>query len=799
MPNLQDSLIYYDCESKNITFLTEVEPIIKIALKNAVIEFKDKLEKISNSDIPQVYFTEYFYNNSESASNSFRLGFLCPEPHKKIYIIFSDITVEKEYTRQITQLIERDELTGLYQKDAFCRRVDTISQNDKAAIADGKYIMLYFDILHFKAVNDIFGKSEGDKLLSYIANYVSGKIKGKGFACRLGGDRFCVFAKPLQMDKLEETLLKFLEKIKGFMPSFKVICNIGVYVTNNELLVASEMIARAILAQAAIKGSYISSINFYTEELRSALLSEQEIVGMMGEALSEKQFVIYFQPQYEHSTKMLVGAEALVRWIHPTKGIISPADFIPIFEKNGFITDLDLYVFSQTCAFQKKCLESKMRIVPISINFSRNDIFAKNIVEEMEKIRSMYDVPAKYLRIEITETSMAGESSFVNQVIKKMHSYGYIVEMDDFGSGYSSLNTLKDVSFDIVKLDMRFLSHESGSNRGGTILSSVIRMAKWLRLPVIAEGVETLEQADFLRSIGCDYIQGYLYSRPLPQFEFESILKENKIGSITQKAKLMETFNATSFWNPESLETLIFSNYVGAAALFDYRDGKLEIIRVNQKYVKEMGMGLTEKEILTLEDPFCTFDEENKKIYIDMIERAIVSEQEEECETWRTIPSNCCDGTELMCFRTQIIMLGKSEGNIIFYAMVRNITREKNLYRTVLDAEKRFKIASEQANIYYWEYDFLSKEMKPCFRCIRDLKCPSILRNFPESALELGIINKDSEKQYLELHEKLKSGVKELEVVLPFTNDGSLFKIRYTTDFDSSGKPIKAYGSAIRV
>lgn len=795
--NLQDSLIYYDCETKNITFLTEVEPIIKMALKNAVIEFKDKLEKISIADTPQVYFTEYFYNNSESTSNSFRLGFLCTEPHKKIYIIFSDITVEKEYTRQITQLIEKDELTGLYQKDAFCRRVDTISQNDKKSIVEGKYVMIYFDILHFKAVNDIFGKSEGDRLLSYIADFIKEKIKGKGFACRLSADRFCVFVKPLFMPKLESTLLNFLEKIKEFMPSFKVICNIGVYVTTNELLVASEMIARAILAQSAIKGSYISSINFYTEELRSALLSEQEIVGMMSEALDEKQFVIYFQPQYEHSTKKLVGAEALVRWIHPTKGIISPADFIPIFEKNGFITDLDLFVFSQACAFQKKCIEKNRKIVPISTNFSRNDIFTKNIVEKMEKIRAIYDVPAKYLRIEITETAMAGESSYVNNIISQLHEHGYIVEMDDFGSGYSSLNTLKDILFDMVKLDMRFLSHESESNRGGTILSAVIRMAKWLRLPVIAEGVETQEQADFLLSIGCDYIQGYLYSRPLPMFEFESILDKNEIGLITQKAKLMETFNATSFWNPDSLETLIFSNYVGGAALFDYQNGILEITRVNKKYLKEMGMNLTEKEILTM-DPFSTFDEENKQIYIDMIERAIESESEEECETWRTIKSDCC-GSELMCFRTQIRMLGKSEGNIIFYAMVRNITREKNMYKAVLDTERRFKIASEQVNIYHWEYDILTKEMKPCFRCIRDFNMAPKMKNYPECIIGDGFINDEYKEKYIDIHKQLESGIENLEMDLTVTKDKIPFKLRYTVDFDSLGKPIKAYGSAVLI
>lgn len=249
---------------------------------------------------------------------------------------------------------------------------------------------------------------------------------------------------------------------------------------------------------------------YYTEKLRENMLGEQEIAGMMNTALEEKQFLLHYQPQYNHSTKRIVGAEALVRWRHPERGLISPGIFIPIFEKNGFITKLDLFVFEQVCVFLKSCMDQKIPIIPISSNFSRQDIFHPDFAELLEEIRKKYEVPAKYLRVEITETAVVGNSAYVNEVVKKLHEYGYIVEMDDFGSGYSSLNVLKDIDLDIIKLDMLFLAEANDNNRGGTILSSIIRMAKWLGMPVIAEGVETLAQADFLSSLGCECVQGYL-------------------------------------------------------------------------------------------------------------------------------------------------------------------------------------------------------------------------------------------------------------------------------------------------
>ena len=350
---------------------------------------------------------------------------------------------------------------------------------------------------------------------------------------------------------------------------------------------------------------------------------------------------------------------------------------------------------------------------------------------------------------------------------------------------------------DIIKLDMLFLSEESNNARGGTILSAVVRMAKWLRVPVIAEGVETLKQADFLLSIGCNYIQGNLYSRPLPEEQYVELITGSTIGETNPQMNLVENLNSCDFWDPKSQETLIFSNYVGGAAIFDYHDGKLEVLRVNKKYLREMGMNLSEKDVIET-DLLSTLDDENKQIYMDMLQRAIDTMEEQECDTWRDLFSPCC-GEDRICIRSSVQVIGKSDSSYLFYAMIHNVTNEMKHYMEILDSERRFKMASEQVNIYYWEYNIATKEMHPCFRCMRDLGFPQVLHNYPESAFEMGVFPPEVHDMYCDWHRQIEEGVKELEAVIPLTEQRIPFRVRYTTEFDEAGRPVKAYGSAALV
>ncbi len=805
-------LIIYECKTKKFRYpsqlqtvykeLSESRPFWELMLENSLSNsksaerFRAKLMEIAESDTPQVYFGEFMIIWEHDTCNWYRVGFVCPDPGKNVYITFTNINDEVADGHKLIQLTEYDGLTGLMNLDAFSKVVEDILSVDIEGAAKGEYALLYLDVLKFKAVNDMFGVEEGDRLLKYIAETIDNTGKTDNVTGRYGSDRFVIFTHTSGQE-LEELVEKILNEITRYDLPFVITCNVGIYVTGEEQLSIDLIIDRALLAQSAIKGSYTKKYNFYTEAMRNAMLSEQEIIGMMAAALEERQFVAYYQPQYNHATGSLVGAEALVRWKHPEKGLISPGVFIPIFEKNGFITKLDLYVFEEVCRFIRKCMDEGLSVVPISVNFSRHDIFQTDFVEKLEESRQKYQIPSQYLRVEITESAIIGGSQLVNEVVGKLHEHGYVVEMDDFGTGYSSLNVLKDIDLDMMKLDMLFLSEKSESKRGGTIISSIVRMAKWLEMPVIAEGVETIEQADFLRSIGCDYIQGYLYSKPLEEKDYREIVANSTIGKKTAEVQFIDTLDAYKFWEPKSLETLIFSNYVGGASIFEYHNGRIEVLRVNQKYLREICLNVTEKEFIAI-NTMSTLDEENRKKYEEALYKAIETGEEQECETWRNYETSCC-GENNVCIRSHLRMIGKSGDTYLFYAMIHNITAEKLYYQEILDSEKRFKMASEQVNIYYWEYDVATKEMRPCFRCMRDLGLPKILYNYPDSAIEMGVFPPEAADMYRDWHRQIENGVKELEAEIPLTEQRVPFRVRYTTEFDSKGHPVKAYGSAAKI
>ncbi len=714
-----------------------------------------------------------------------QVGFAAADPRQQIMLTIREDTA---FGQNCECMVNR--LTGLMNREAFLIRLA------EPGIITGAVV--YFDVQRFKIINSMFGMPEGDRLLGHIAVCIRASLGKRDFACQLNADRFAFYMDGSK-EQVERCVEELFHEIASFGLPFEILCNAGIYLLEGAKPAAGKMLDCAIMAQSQVKGSFTHHFCWYTEALWESLLGDHEITGMMRKALQNREFLVYYQPQYNHSTGMMVGAEALSRWLSPEKGLIPPGQFIPVFEKSGFITRLDEYVFEEVCAFLRRCLDCSVPVVPISVNLTRHDLFTPGFLDKLADIREKYGVPARYVRIEITESSALGSSRFINEALDKLHSHGFTVEMDDFGSGYSSLNILKDIDFDIIKLDMSFFEKEQvPTGRAGTILSSIVRMVNWLQLPLIVEGVEVAEQADFLRSIGCDYIQGYLYSRPLPEADFERLLREGRSGVTKPHMRLIEAMDANRFWSEDSLETLIFSNFVGGAAIFDYRKGgKAEILRVNEKYLRELGMNLYEKEVVN-HDPMDTMEAGDMEIYRRTIDRAIETGDEEECETWRTITSSCC-GRDRICIRSAMRVIGRSKGEYIFYVMIRNITAEKQRVADILASERRFKAASEQVNIYYWEYTVDTHEMRPCFRCMRDLGLPALMTNYPDSAIEMGVFPQEVADLYRDWHRQIAQGVPSLEAVMPLTVGRIPFHVRYTTEFDENGRPIKAYGSAALV
>lgn len=525
-------------------------------------------------------------------------------------------------------------------------------------------------------------------------------------------------------------------------------------------------------------------------------MTTQELLDTFDEALREHHIFVCYQPKMNHATGRMIGAEALLRWNHPEFGMQFPSDFIPVLEEHDLIYRADLHVFECVCQFQRSCLDQGIAAVPVSVNMSRYDIYHKHYVQRIEEIRARYDVPVRLIHVEITESSAIGGMELITDVLGQLHSLGYTVEMDDFGSGYSSLNVLKDLEVDVIKLDMRFLSGNIGG-RGGTIISSIVQMTKWLGTPVIAEGVETREQADYMKSIGCNYIQGYLYSKPVSDEAFLEKLQQVDHEPVAPAMDLIKTMDAGKFWDPQSLETLIFNNFVGGASIFTYQNGDINILRVNEKYMKAIGMNMTEKEMLHM-DPWKPFDELNRKIYEDTLWRAIEFNDEETCDTWRNICSTIC-GEDRICVRSFIRMIGKAGDQYLFYSMVQNVTAEKQWQDKFQQDELRYRSAFEHANIYAWEFDIKTKEMRPCFRCMRDLGLPPLVRNYPEPLIESGLFPPDYADMYRDWMRQLAEGVGQLDAIIPLTVGRVPFHVRYTTEFDENGRPLKAYGSATLV
>lgn len=388
-------------------------------------------------------------------------------------------------------------------------------------------------------------------------------------------------------------------------------------------------------------------------------------------ALNTDKVFIHYQPQYNHATGDMVGAEALMRWRED--GIEqSPSDFIPVLEETGLIHEADLHVFEMICRFLRKCLDRNISVVPISFNISRHDLVNHDYVSEIEDIRNRYQIPASLLRAEITESSTIGGMDPVTNALERLHECGYVVEMDDFGNGYSSLNVLKDLPVDVIKLDMRFLSGTL-DGRGGLILNSIIQMTKWLETPLIAEGVETINQAEFMKSMGCRYIQGYLYAKPMPENMFLDLLKSSSVETISS----LTTENSVSvyrFLDPSSPETDFFNTYAGPAVICSYENGMVNIMRANDRYFDEIGMSVNSDA-----HTWTMFDVKNKSAYIKTIEKAIESKQDEICEIWMRQSAY----KRPVCIRCYIRVIGSMEDKIVLYVNIRNITAEKKPTLTV--------------------------------------------------------------------------------------------------------------------
>ena len=483
--------------------------------------------------------------------------------------------------------LEKDTLTGLYTKKTFLEKAGRyISENP-----DQRLCMVSADIGHFTLYNQLYGRDSGDRFIKYVAaclrNYVK---KFGGMVGYAGADSFyylCPNDEKLFADVQQKIRMDLRNRDLeiGFAPKM------GVYPIEDRSKSILDICDRADMAQASLKQDYARLIAWYEASMEQKN-NEFKLIREAEYALRSHEFTFYLQPKCNMLNGKLVGAEALVRWVQRDGKMISPGVFVPILESNGFITRIDATVWEEVCRWLRFCLDMDYPVVPISINISRNDFFNLDVPAFITGLIEQYELPLELVELEITESAyMEGDNGLQGE-IDKLKNYGFRILMDDFGSGYSSLNSLKDIDIDILKMDMKFMNMDfSNMEKGVSIVETIVNMAHAMHLPIVVEGVETAEQVKFLTSINCLYAQGYYYYKPISQNAFEDLLMdENNIDPDGIRVRDVEQVNLMSLSDEKLFTDEMINNILGAIAFYEVKDGTIRLLRLNEQYYKMMGM-----------------------------------------------------------------------------------------------------------------------------------------------------------------------------------------------------------------
>ena len=523
---------------------------------------------------------------------------------------------EQQLSRELRYRADYDMLTGIYNKTHFFEATRVLLKRHP----EETYAFLRLDIEKFQLVNSFFGSSNGDGLLQYIAKEIR-KFAGDTEQIAYGRIEADIFGicMPYRGEEAMLELVRYMRMRLGqYQLAFDVVPAIGIYVIRERDLSIDAMYDRANLAAKQCKGNYIENYAFYVDEMREDIVREQQIVNHMRHALDEEEFVLYLQPKYSLQDNRICGAEVLVRWAKPEGGMISPGEFIPIFERNGFITKLDYYVWEKTCKLLAGWIAEGKKPSPVSVNISRVSLYNPRLVEAICGLTDRYHIPRELLELELTESAYTTNPKAIKETMERLQKEGFSILMDDFGSGYSSLNVLKDIAVDVLKIDMKFLSDTDQEGRSQNILASVVRMAKWLNLPVIAEGVERREQVDFLHSVGCEYVQGFYFARPMPVSDYEKLVSEKK--DELQEKYQKDEIGRDMLWNATSQMGSVFSGMMEPAVIYEYEkeQNRIDTLRVNNAYYDMFGYeDINSSGGLVMEKQL---SDESRKILIDTFE-----------------------------------------------------------------------------------------------------------------------------------------------------------------------------------
>ncbi len=474
-----------------------------------------------------------------------------------------------------------DELTGLLPKKAFfaaCR--------EKLRDRSVDWCMLAIDIENFKLFNEWYGHESGDLLLAQIGGILKrSEERCGGVAGYMGQDDFCILG-PCDEERVQQLYDEIHRLIMSRGTSVGFLPSIGICVPEKKETPAA-LLDHATLAGSQVKGDYHVRIRYYDPSVGSREEREYRILSDFQRALKNHELYFCLQPQCVVATGLIVGAESLARWKTPEGENVSPEEFVPVLEKYGFVTELDEYIWEEVCRWLHRWMRDGHRIVPISINISQVDFFAIDVPEYIERLTEKYELPKSALKIEITESAYVNDTEAIRDAAQRLRDKGFLILMDDFGSGYSSLNMLRQLNVDVIKLDAQFLHLDDTTNKKGIhILETVVNMTKTIAIPIIVEGVEKPEQADFLEKLGCQYIQGYYYYHPLRVEEFETLIaNEKNVDPRGFQFFSNQQFSVREFMDQNIYSDSMLNNILGAAAFYCWDGGKnVDIVRYNEQF-----------------------------------------------------------------------------------------------------------------------------------------------------------------------------------------------------------------------
>lgn len=683
-----------------------------------------------------------------------------------------------------------DAATGLLGKEAFFDEAAAYLRHSGARDVS----IVCFDVDHFKLFNDLHGLDCGDELLRYLGRALALRFSPDGAQplARLAADTFALCATGIRPERVERILVDISSECPN---GIDAIVRAGVYRIEDPASPVSIMCDRAVIALRTVKGSYFDRVALYDPGMREALVLEREVVAGIESALREDRIELFLQPKCNIRTGKIVGAEALARWRHPERGIVAPGEFIPLIERNGLVRSLDLRVWEKTAAWIRGLIDEGVQPVPVSVNVSRADIYLVDVAAELHALVERYGIDPSLIEVEITESAYSERPDRIVAAFDALAERGFTVLMDDFGSGYSSLNMLKDINVDVLKIDMRFLDRDD--RRSKDIMESVIRMARWLDLPVIAEGVETREQVNFLLDVGCSYAQGYYYARPMEAAAFEALLTD---GSKVQheQCALQDArrpiLDFRDLLHENTISDRMLSSIIGSVALYSYADGDLRLIRGNEAYrrlIATLGEGVNGAEEGGSLLPFV--HDEDRDALVAAAEETVRSCPDDGVEVVvRRMGTNGCHWHKMRLFH-----LNTTNGSATVYGSVTDVTERMEYMEALRKSEQRFEMTLEASGTVVFELDIPTRTARYSEFLQQAFGLAETVANAPEGFIEQGTVAEESIEDFRAIYRDLYAGAPRTSaVVRAIMGDGSRAWNRVTLLAmpNETGAPVKAVG-----